>query len=260
MRRPSVRRTAIIVATILALVGANSATARGSQQVTVRAAMTPERLGHPTTLGFGFQITTPPHEVPPALTSLQVRYPPGLGFGLSELGLDTCTTQTLEYFGPNACPTNSLMGTGTAIAEIQIGPEIIHEKAQLTIFRTEASGSASYISLLINAEGITPVFSDIILPTTLQPNGTLAIHIPLITPLPEVSPIAIVQLETTVGPKHLHYREPARGHIITYKPRGIPIPSTCPHHGFKFTAKLTFQNNTHSTAATSIPCPTHSHP
>lgn len=245
-------------AIIIIIVGSylNPAAAWASQKATLYATMTPEQLGHRTTIGFGLRIATPRHEVPPALTELQVIYPRDLGFGLSELGLQNCTTHILEYFGPNACPSNSLMGTGTAIAEVQIGPAILHEHAQLTIFHSETK--SSYITMLINAETITPVFTDIILSAALLPDAAharLKAQIPLITPLPGAPDIAIIQLQVSVGPQHLNYHEYIHGHRVTYKPRGIPLPNQCPHKGFKFIARLTFQNNTQSTATTKVPCP-----
>lgn len=252
MRRPRIPRTRIIAAATIA-VFLHTTAALAYQRATLHASLMPEQLGHSTTIGFGFHINTPQHAVPPALTELHVTYPRGLGFGLSELGLATCTIQTLEFFGPNACSPNALMGTGTATAEVQIGPAILHEKAQLTIFRSETNSNT--ITMLINAEATTPVFADIILNATLLPDATLKTKIPLITPLPGVPDIAIIQLQAAVGPQHLHYHEYIHGHRINFKPRGIPLPDNCPYKGFKFTAQLTFQDGTHSTASTTVPCP-----
>jgi hypothetical protein len=50
--------------------------------VQLYATLTPERLGHDTTIGFGFQITAPAGRVPPPLTRVEVRYPRNLGIAL----------------------------------------------------------------------------------------------------------------------------------------------------------------------------------
>ncbi len=235
--------------------------APASQQVTLHASLTPEQLGRPTTIGFGFQISTPKNTVPPALTGVAVRYPVHLGISLSEIGIETCTLHTLEYVGPAACPSTSLMGTGTAIAEIQIGPEILREKAQISIFRSVTS--TNHIALLINAETITPLYYQAVLPGTILPasspyspyGGQLTMQIPLFEPLPDTPDIAVVKFAATLGPLHLHYHEYVHGHLLTYQPRGIPLPNKCPRHGFPFSATLTFQDGTHSNATTTVPCP-----
>ena len=92
--------------------------------------------------------------MPPPLTGVEISYPVGLGFALSELGLATCLPITLEMGGPEACPANSLMGYGTATAEIPVGPEIRSETARVTIVgTTEQSGHlrAAHLSRRGNA-------------------------------------------------------------------------------------------------------------
>ena len=243
---------------VTALGVATCATASATPLVTLHAAFTPERLGRGTTIAFGFEIATPTHVVPPPLTNAEISYPVELAFALSELGLATCTTGTLEVFGPEGCPPNSLMGYGTALAEIPIGPSIARESAHVTIMR--ATNQAGHLALLIDVNAPTPIseqitFSGLILPATTPYGGLLDMNIPLVPGLPGGTDVAVVQFRSTLGPQHLHYREHTHGHTVEYEPKGIPLPDKCPHGGFRFSGRFTFQNGSHSQATATVSCP-----
>lgn len=255
-------RLAICLLASAALCAAACGASRAAQSVTLHATLTPEQLGHGTTIGFGFEIATPTHEVPSPLISAEISYPVELAFELSELGLATCSTGTLEIFGPDGCPANSLMGYGTALAEIPIGPSIASERAQVTIMR--ATNAAGHLALLIDVDAPSPVsgqitFLGLMLPATAPYGGRLDMSIPLVSSLPEGPDVAVVQFRSTLGPLHLHYREHVHGRIVEYEPKGIPLPDTCPRGGFRFSARFAFQNGSRSQAATSVPCPRRSH-
>ncbi len=260
MTRHQTARRAIHLLATTALCAATCATASAAQSVTLHATLTPEQLGHATTIGFSFKIATPTHTVPPPLTSAEISYPVELAFALSELGLATCTTRTLEIFGQEGCPANSLMGYGTALAEIPIGPSIATENAHVTIMR--ATNHAGHLALLIDINAPTPVsgqitFPGLVLPAATPYGGLLDMSIPLVPGLPGGTDVSVVQFRTTLGPLHLHYHEHTHGHTIEYEPKGIPLPDKCPHGGFQFSAHFTFQNASHSHATATVPCPPH---
>jgi hypothetical protein len=251
-----VRRALSLLAVVLC-VGV-SGMANAAQSVKLRATLTPERLGQGTTIGFGFQIAASTGQVPPPLTGVEVSYPVELGFALSELGLATCSAGTLEAAGPEGCPANSLMGHGTALAEIPVGPEILHETAHVTIVRTtERSG---HLALLIYADGETPVSAQIVFPGLVLGapapfGGRLNMSVPLVPSLPGAPNVAVVQFRSTLGPLHLVYHEHIHGRVVDYEPKGIPLPNSCPQGGFRFAARFAFQDGSHSKAATAVPCP-----
>jgi hypothetical protein len=253
-------RTLSLLATIL-LCLSYPGTASALQSVRLHATFTPEQLGHGTTVGFAFQITAPSQRVPSPLTGIEVDYPLELGFALSELGLANCFTQTLEIFGPQGCPANSLMGHGTALAEIAIGPSILHETANVDVFRTT---NHQHLELLIYATGSTPVSAQIVFPAVILPapapfGGRLDMSIPLVPSLPGAPDVAVVQFRSTLGPLDLSYDEHIHGHIVKYKPKGIPLPDHCPRRGFPFTAKFRFMDGTSAIASTTVPCPSNLH-
>jgi hypothetical protein len=233
-------------------------TASAAQSVTLKATFTPERLGHETTIGFSFRIAARAKEVPPPLTTVEISYPVNLGFALSELGIATCSLQTLEASAPAGCPANSLMGYGTALAEIPLGPSIIHETGHVTIVRT--TSQAGHLGLLMYVNAETPVseqfvFPGLVLPIAAPFGGRLDMSIPLIPGLPGGPDVAVVQFHATLGPLHLHYHEYVNSHLVDFKPKGIPLPDTCPHGGFRFSARFAFQDGSHSAALATVPCP-----
>lgn len=239
---------------------ASTALAHATQSASLQATLKPESLGHATTVGFAFQIHAPKGQVPPPLTQVDVNYPGNLGIALSELGLASCSPTTLETSGPEGCPANSLMGYGTAIAEIPIGPDIQDESADITLIRT--STQQEHLALLFYANALSPIsaqliFPGLLLPTTAPFGGRINIGIPLVPTLPEAPDVAVIKLTATLGPEHLTYYEHRHGHNIPYNPKGILLPNTCPHGGFPFSATFTFLDGTHADAHTNVPCPRH---
>jgi hypothetical protein len=259
MEMRAVRGACLLVLT-LALSVLLAAPAGAGQVVKLRVGLTPEHLGAGTTISFGFRIATPNGRVPPPLTALSLLYPANVGLVTSGLGLATCTPAALEADGPEACPADSLMGRGSALVEIPVGPELIQETGQLTAWMAPVQNG--HLSLLFFADGKAPVNAQLIFPAVvLDANvpfgGRLDTAIPVIPTLPEAPNAAVVQLRTTIGPQNITYYRHERHRTIPYNPDGILLPPTCPHHGFPFAAAFTFLDGTHTTAHASVPCPTH---
>jgi hypothetical protein len=226
--------------------------------VRLKATLSPERLGHGTTLGFDVQIRAPRGKVPSPVVGIALRYPNDLGIGISGLGLETCRQAQLEAIGLRACPPNSLMGDGSAAVEIQVGPAIVHEQADLAIVRAPLANGR--FALIFYADGISPVLAQISLPALLLEaahpfGGKVDIQLPLIPSLPESPDVALVHLHALIGPEHLTYYEHVKGRRIAYRPKGIQLPKSCPRGGFPFAAAFAFSDGTHSTAHARVPCP-----
>jgi hypothetical protein len=243
-----------LVVTASALAGP----ARAAPSVELRATLVPEQLGRGTTVGFGLRVVTRDGNVPPPLTGVELSYPGNLGVALSGLGLATCDVTTLEAFGPPACPADSIMGFGTAVAEIPIGPLIAHEAAEVTIVR--APTVEARLALLFYVEGGTPVSAQLVFPGLLAPavapfGGAIQIEVPLVPSLPGAPDVAVVRLTATLGPEHITYYEHVRGKTRAYNPRGILLPRRCPSSGFRFSGRFRFADGSTTTASTTVPCP-----
>ncbi|HXB65778.1 MAG TPA: hypothetical protein VNV42_12990 [Solirubrobacteraceae bacterium] len=224
----------------------------------LNARFSPERLGHGTTIVFGFTIATTTGQVPSPLTGLDLYYPADLGIGTSGLGLETCNTAMLEADGPEGCPSQSQMGYGKALVEVPFGPAVLRESAQTFIFMAHLH--EKHLGLVFYADGRSPVsaqivFHGFVLPAPDPFGGELSTTFPPVPSLPGAPNAAVVQLQSTIGPLHLTYYEHTRGRYRPYHPNGIVLPPTCPRGGFRFAASFAFENGTHTTAGTLVPCP-----
>jgi hypothetical protein len=252
----SLNRVCQILTALLALLACLSTTAWADASVRLRATFTPEHLGRTATLDLDIGVLTR-GTVPPALAEVSVRYPAGLGVALSGVGVETCPARQLEASGPRACPADSVMGTGSALTAMQVGPQILHEKAIVTVVR--APERDGHVAMFFYVAGNQPVIARALFVGELlsapQPfGGRIRITIPPITTLPGQY-AAIERLRLVLAPPGLTYYERVQDKIIAYHPRGIPLPTACPGGGFPFSAAVAFLNGQQAEADTRVPCP-----
>jgi hypothetical protein len=237
-----------------------TAVARPDPTVSLRAALTPEHLGGGTTIHFGFTITASPGQSDDPIRQIDLLYPANLGIATSGLGLSTCRAAILEELGPPGCPSNSVMGYGSGLVEVPFGPEILQETTRTTTFM--APLQEGRLGLLFFVDGESPVSAQLVFPGLVLPapnpfGGDLNATLPLVPSVPEAPDAALVKLSTTLGPSHITYYEYRKGHTIPYHPRGIRLPRSCPKGGFRFGARFTFNDGSHLSAGTTVPCPGH---
>ena len=128
--------------------------------LSLTATFTPERLGAGTTIRVGFGIATPPGRAPSPVTDVELLLPPGLAIASSDLGLETCEPAKLESEGFAGCPPDSLMGRGSAAAEVPFGSGFVTERAPIRLFWGPLQ--EGHPQLLFFAEGEAPVLANII--------------------------------------------------------------------------------------------------
>jgi hypothetical protein len=245
----------LTVATCL-LLGAGSASAAPS--VSLHASFSPETLGRATTLRLTVRIRPTTELVPPPVIAGELRYPAGLNFQLSGLGIDACQISTLELLGLAGCPPNSLMGYGSAIGAIPIKHETFQESADVGIVRTSEHGGHPALLLYVYVQSGVEVH--LVLPVELygasKPyGGRLDIQVPLVQAFREGPDISVTELHLVVGPKNLTYSERAHEKTVRYKPAGVPLPDRCPRGGFRFAVDLAFLGGFKTSATTAVPCP-----
>jgi hypothetical protein len=235
-----------------------SGTASAAQLARLEVGLVPEQLGQGTTIEFGFDIVAIGGGVPSPVTQIDLRYPKHTGIVTSGLGVASCTTTVLSELGPEGCPSRSLMGYGTATAEVQVGAEIIEELATTAVFMAPlAEGN---INLAFSVDGETPLAADLLFPGLLLAaaapyGGDLAITVPLLESFPEGPDVALVKLRSTIGPLGVTYYEHIHHRFVPYQPSGIILPSHCPSHGFPFAATFTFADGSHTRSRATVPCP-----
>jgi hypothetical protein len=226
-------------------------TVAATQLAKITAGFSPLRLGAPTTVKFGFQIRRVGGGLPSALTAIDFRYPRQLALGTSELGQATCGPTRLQVFGPAACPPNSIMGGGTALAKFQVSPIVSHEEAKLALVAGPSRGG--YVNMLIAASGEYPVETRIVMSAILLP-GHFHIAVPLVPGIPEGPDVAVVSVQATLGGR-LTYYERRHGRRVAYRPTGVLLPRRCPRGGFRFSATFSFLDGTQAQAGAVVRCP-----
>jgi hypothetical protein len=240
----------LILAATLAFCACAASSVLAAPTAKMSAALTPERLGSPTTISASFQITsTEPR--PPVLTGVQLVYPHNLGFATSGLGVAACDPALLEENGPEACPANSRMGRGSAVVEIPLSGFLHVEKVELTLLA--APSPSGYLRVLVSGVGSFPVSALVVLSAELLPAG-LSIGIPPIPTLPEGPYVSLVEMHLQLGGR-LTYYERVRGKTVAYHPPGIGLPRSCPRGGFPFAATFAFLGGGSARARARVPCP-----
>ena len=243
--------------TLLVTFGLLSAPAIAAPRATLEAGLDPLRPNASTTVSIGFQIATDPGQQPPPLTGFAVTLPAGMGFAATTLGLSTCSLHGLLAEGAGACPHDSLMGFGSAQTVVSIGSQLVHETAPMSIFMTQPV--AGNTTMLFYFNGQAPVIAPLVLQTeVLTPENSsaseLSTSIPVVPTAPGAADVAIVGMRSSLGPARLRYFKHVRGHTVAYRPNGLDVPETCPSGGYVFKASFEFEDGSHTTARSVVPC------
>lgn len=259
MRPPS-----LVLALTVAVVCATPCDSAAATQIAhLRAAFSPERLGAPTTVFLGFRISSIPAGSSMPLTNVNVYLPNEMGLATSGLGLDNCVPARLIELGSEGCPAASLMGRGTATAEIPIEGEPVVESAQIEVF--SARVQQGHLGLMVYANALDPVSAQLVFPATVVPASPpygegIDTTVPLVPSVPGAPDVAVTRFRMTLGPTkkgldHFVYYRSVRDRRVAYSPRGLLLPPVCPDGGFPFRARFTFEDESVATAQTTVPCP-----
>lgn len=261
------RAIVTVAATLLAaaVAGPVSARAQTSEQASLHASFTPDRLGASTTIGFGVHLQTSSGQAPPPLTSMVLQMPAGMDYASTTLGLATCQPSVLQ--GPRGvagCPPNSRLGSGSALVEVPFGTGAGHEIPEIQAVDGPPAANGDMV-VLFYANGQTPVFAQLVFSGEVQADsgvfGTkLATTVPLIPSVPNGPDVSIVEINSTIGPSGLTYYKRVHGRTVAFHPVGIGVPEHCPKGGFPFGASFVFQDGSTAQASTTVACPpTHAH-
>jgi hypothetical protein len=247
-----------VLAALLSCLLALPSPARAAPSVRLTASFSPDRLGAGTTIKVGFQIAYPSGQAPLAATEIQFFLPRGLGIATSELGLQSCLPAQLELGGRAACPPNSLMGHGSAVTAVPFGSRFVIEHTAVTLFSAPVENGNP--QLLFVATGESPVIAEVIFAALILPagprfGGVIDTRLPLVPSVPNGPDVALLGLQTTIGPAGITYRENVGGRIVSFRPRGILLPKSCPRGGFPFAVHLSFSDGSGAGAGAAVPCP-----
>jgi hypothetical protein len=257
MRRARALQSVLVP--LLALCACLPASASAStERARLHAGFSPDRLGASTTISFGFHIETTEGLAPPPMTSLDLRMPAGINYTTTTLGLAICQPAALQAKGLAGCSPNSRLGYGSALVEVPFGVGFGHEIPEIqALMGPPHNGN---LVVLFYANGLTPVYAQLVfagevLPASGAFGSRLATEVPPIASVPGGADVSIVSVQSTIGPSHLTYYRHRHRHLVAFHPEGVSVPERCPHGGFPFAAEFGFQDGSHTTAKTTVPCP-----
>jgi hypothetical protein len=262
VRQRALAATLTVAAALVACASVSIATATAapvSEQASLHASFSPDRLGASTTISFGFHLQTATGLAPPPLTSVVLHMPAGMNYTLTTLGLAICRPAALQAQGLKGCPPNSRLGSGSALVEVPFGSGSGHEIPEIQAVSGPPTSSGD-MTVLFYANGQTPVFAQLVFEGEVLPDGgafgsQLATTVPLIPSVPNGPDVSIVNVDATIGPSGLTYYKHVHGHLRSFHPLGIGVPERCPRGGFPFSASFTFQDGSQARAAATVPCP-----
>jgi hypothetical protein len=249
-----------VAALALAACASQASASGGTQNATLHASFTPDKLNASTTIGFGFTVSTPSGLAPPPLSSIDLHMPANMSYINTTLGLAICQPAALEKHGVAGCPANSRLGYGSAYVEVPFGTGSGQELPEIQALMGPPSNGNMVV--LFYANGQTPVFAQLVFKGELLPasgsfGSQLSTAVPPIPSVPNGPDVSIVSVKATIGPEHLVYYKRVHGRQVAFHPRGISIPEHCPRGGFPFSANFTFQDGSTAAATTTVPCPAH---
>jgi hypothetical protein len=245
-------------AAVLVCVLAPSSALAVSENATLNASFSPDRLGTPTTITFGFHLITTEGTAPPPLTAVDLKMPAGMNYTTTTLGLAICQPSALAAKGLAGCPANSRLGYGSADVEVPFGVGAGHEIPEVQALSGPSPNGN--LVVLFYANGLYPVYAQLafsgeVLPASGAFGSQLATTVPLITSVPGGPDVSVLSVTSTIGPSHLTYYKHVHGRLVSFHPRGVAVPERCPSGGFPFAADFTFLDGSHTSAQTTVRCP-----
>ena len=243
---------------LLAVLAAPALAGATVERATLHASFSPNRLGAPTTISFGFHLETTEGVAPPPLTALVLRIPAGMNYTSTTLGLAICQPAALLARGLAGCSPNSRLGYGSALVEVPFGTGEGHEIPEIqAVAGPSPNGN---LVVLFYANGLYPVYAQLafqgeVLPDSGRFGSRLQTTVPLVTSVPGGPDVSIVNVQTTIGPSHLTYYRHVHGRLVPFHPRGVAVPERCPRGGFPFEVSFTFLDGGSTSARTAVPCP-----
>lgn len=227
----------------VALVAPAAAHAAQSAALKASAELLQQPPGRPWNINLGVlvEVSTPDGGPPSPLKTVDLRFPQGAKVH-PEL-FATCTAAQLEREGRSACPRRSLIGTGTARADVRplldfpigasinayVGPK--RKNGQVLLF---SAVTREVVNLHLVMEGL-------LRKTKGRYGYRLTLEIPEIRTVPGAAPAAVDRFDVKIDGKR-------RGRTF------VEAPRRCPRGGMPFLGTFGYADGSRSTTRATISC------
>jgi hypothetical protein len=203
--------------------------------------------------------------VPSPVSAIRLLYPESLTVTLSGLGIETCqlpaasfTDVLLDNTQRFACPTNAVLGYGTARANVDFSDgQVVPEYAEVTLLSGPVVHGAP--GLVVHVAGDHPFAASLVYGGRLAPaqppfGGAFSMRLPQI-PSIGFARVALTNLRLAIGARQIIYVERVHGRTHRYRPDAIPLPNRCPKGGFRFRVQVRFLDKRLAGASSIVRCP-----
>lgn len=226
-----------------ALAAPATAHAAQSAALDVSAELLNQPAGRPWSinLGIGVDVTTPDGGPPSPLKTVDIRFPQGATVNADRFA--SCTVAQLERDGRGACPKASLVGGGSAKADVRpLLPDLIGADVKVYV----GPDRGRHQTLLFSAVTSAPVHIHLVMEGLLRRTKgrygyRLTFEIPPINTVPGAAPAAVSHFDAVVGGKR-------RGRSF------IEAPRRCPRRGLPFAGRFGYADGSRSRTTATISC------
>lgn len=255
----AIARRCIVALGVVALMGTCAAgvvLASNGDELIVREAFTPDRLGAATNLSITAAFASSA-DVPPSPVSKLTLYGPA-GLGIQAQGAGTCSEAALLERGPAGCPANSRVGFGGGVAELGLPGQLVRETFTLDFFF--ASRQRGHLAILVYASGVSPVTASLIviakeIPAP-KPYGLgFSIQVPPVSTIPGAANASVESAFATIGASNVTYPKIVHGRRTLFHVKGLTVPKKCPAGGFPTRGSVQFADGATFMVNPTIPCP-----
>lgn len=243
-RRLLVALAVLCLAVAIVLAPGVQAAQTSETSATISTSFSPNRLGARTTASFSVHFSGGPEGIPLPVRKSVLHLPAGLEVKFP--ATRGCTSAHLLAHGGHGCPANSQVGTGHALAKVELGSYPESEEANVKAFAGPLQNGQPTIEVL--GQGVTPLERKVVFTLKLVPDHSpywakLEGTIPAIPTIPLEPNASTVEFSLRVGAGH------RLGAIAVF------VPKHCPAGGFPFAAEFTFEDGSTTEATSTIPCP-----
>jgi hypothetical protein len=250
-RPPTIRRACVaclfLCLTVSAPAQASTAPATTPTSAAIAPSLSPDRPGAKAMLDLGITYSGGAQGVPTPVRKSVLQLPAGLTLDVPRLR--SCRGAVLRADGPRACPPQSRIGGGQALAEVHAGSQLLTEHVALFAFLGPPRKDRPTFEIL--GEGRTPLHERVLLSGVALPDAApygeeLVLSIPPIPTLPLEPDASLRKLSLRIGAR------PTRGHAKTAN--SVLVPSHCPPSGLPFAASFRYADGSSGSATATVPC------
>lgn len=247
LARPTHRTAEVLLCASLAAVAVAAAPAEAVTTAALAPSLSPDRPGAKGALTLTIHFASDGPGEPSPVRRAVLRFPAGLGVEIPHLR--SCSVVRLRAHGPQACPPQSQLGRGSALAEAQAGSQLIDERIALWLFLGPFHNLQPSLEIL--GQGYTPFDERVVLSGTVVPDNPpygedLALTVPPVPTIPLEPDASIVTMSLTVGVAKS--RDPRNANTVV-------VPRHCPPGGFDFAAQFTYADGSTDSPQATLPCP-----